>query len=171
MYRQVFFTINVSWLLQKATEPCIRWVILVLLYIYRSAFFSQVLQLYEEYVFTRNWTTSDFLKSTFMWWKSSRSRLVADDVINEQISLELWQTPCARLWHMTQRCPCRYCSYNSSFLSVLLSLGCYIFHSFLLVLNQTDKVAQWILHSYECISESDCVFELILPGSVSLWYH
>ncbi len=33
-----------------------------------------------------------FLKSTFMWWKSSRSRLVADDVINEQISLELWQT-------------------------------------------------------------------------------
>ncbi len=31
-----------------------------------------------------------FLKSTFMWWKSSRSRLVADDVINEQISLELW---------------------------------------------------------------------------------
>ncbi len=28
-----------------------------------------------------------FLKSTFMWWKSSRSRLVADDVINEQISL------------------------------------------------------------------------------------
>ncbi len=31
---------------------------------------------------TRGWTTSDFLKSTFMWWKSSRSRLVADDVIN-----------------------------------------------------------------------------------------
>ncbi len=30
-----------------------------------------------------------FLKSTFMWWKSSQSRLVADDVINEQISLEL----------------------------------------------------------------------------------
>ncbi len=30
---------------------------------------------------------SDFLKSTFMWWKSSR--LVADDVINEQISLNL----------------------------------------------------------------------------------
>ncbi len=44
---------------------------------------------------TRGWTTSDFLKSTFMWWKSSRSRLVANDVINEQISLELWQTPCA----------------------------------------------------------------------------
>ncbi len=33
-----------------------------------------------------------FLKSTFMWWKSVRSQLVADDVINEQISLELWQT-------------------------------------------------------------------------------
>ncbi len=31
-----------------------------------------------------------FLKSTVMWWKLSRSRLVADDVINEQISLELF---------------------------------------------------------------------------------
>ncbi len=51
-----------------------------------------------------------FLKSTFMWWKSSRSRLVADDVINEQISLELWQTPCAQLWNMTQRCQHDYCS-------------------------------------------------------------
>ncbi len=47
---------------------------------------------------TRGWTTSDFFKSTFMWWKSSRSRLVADDVINEQISLKLWQTPCAQLF-------------------------------------------------------------------------
>ncbi len=63
-----------------------------------------------------------FFKSTFMWWKSSRSRLVADDVINEQISLELWQTPCAQLWNMTQRCPHDYCSYNSLFLSVILSL-------------------------------------------------
>ncbi len=34
-----------------------------------------------------------FFKSTLMWWKSSR--LVIDDVINEQISLELWQAPCA----------------------------------------------------------------------------
>ncbi len=56
-------------------------------------------------VWSRGWTTSDFLKSTFMWWKSSRSWLVADDVINEQISLEMWLTPCAQLWtraaHMT----------------------------------------------------------------------
>ncbi len=77
-----------------------------------------------------------FLKSTFMWWKSSRSRLVADDVINEQISLELWQTPCAQLWNMTQRCPHDYCTYNSLFLSVLSSLGRYISHRFLLALNQ-----------------------------------
>ncbi len=33
---------------------------------------------------TRDWTTSDFFKLTFMRWKSSRSRLVADDIINEQ---------------------------------------------------------------------------------------
>ncbi len=46
----------------------------------------------------RGWTISDFFKSTFMWWKSSRSRLVAVDVINEQISLKLWQTPCAQLF-------------------------------------------------------------------------
>ncbi len=84
----------------------------------------------------KGWTTSDFLKSTFMWWKSSRSRLVADDIINEQISLELWQTPCVQLWNMTQRCPRDYCTYNSIFLSVLLSLGHYISHRFLLVLNQ-----------------------------------
>ncbi len=81
---------------------------------------------------TRGWTTSDFLKSTFMWWKSSRSRLVADDVINELISLELWQTPCAQLWNMTQRCPHDICTYNSLF----LSLGRYISHRLLLVLNQ-----------------------------------
>ncbi len=31
-----------------------------------------------------------FFKSTFMWWKSSLSRLVADDIINEQTSLELF---------------------------------------------------------------------------------
>ncbi len=71
------------------------------------------------WVHTRGWMTSDFLKSTFMWWKSSRSRLVADDIINEQISLELWQTPCAQLWNMRQRCPHDYCTYNSLFLSVL----------------------------------------------------
>ncbi len=64
---------------------------------------------------TRGWTTSDFLKSTFLWWKSSRRRLVADDIINEQISLELWQTTCIQLWHMTQHCPHGYCSYNSLF--------------------------------------------------------
>ncbi len=68
---------------------------------------------------TRGWTTSDFFKSTFMWWNSSRSWLVADDVFNEQISLELWQTTCAQLWNMTQCCPHDYCTYNSLFLSVL----------------------------------------------------
>ncbi len=69
-------------------------------------------------VCSRGWTTSEFLKSTFMWWKSSRSRLVADDVINEQISLELGQTLCAQLWNMTQRCPHDYCTYKSLFVSV-----------------------------------------------------
>ncbi len=39
-----------------------------------------------------------------MWWKSSASRLVADDVINEQINLELWQTQLClvhsyEIWH------------------------------------------------------------------------
>ncbi len=87
----------------------------------------------ERYQQNRGWTTSDFLKSAFMWWKLSRSRLVADDVINEQISLELWQTPCAHLWHTAKH---GYCSYNSLFLSVLSSLGRYISHRFLLVLNQ-----------------------------------
>ncbi len=49
-----------------------------------------------------SWTT--FLKSTFIWWKSSRSRLVADDVINEQISLELWLKHLVHryeIWHST----------------------------------------------------------------------
>ncbi len=41
--------------------------------------------------------------------------LKSDDVINEQISLEPWQTPCVQLWHMTQRCPHDYCTYNSLF--------------------------------------------------------
>ncbi len=72
----------------------------------------------EMFVQNRGWLLI-FLKSTFMWWKSSRSRLVADDVINEQISLEMWQTPCAQLWNMTQRCPYDYCIYNSLFWSVL----------------------------------------------------
>ncbi len=59
----------------------------------------------------------------FMWWKSSRSWLVADDVINELISLELWQTPCAQLWNMTQRCPHDYCTYNSLFFISSLVFG------------------------------------------------
>jgi len=50
---------------------------------------------------------------------SSQSRRVADDVINDQISLELWQTRCAQLWNMTQGFPHDYCTYNSLFLSVL----------------------------------------------------
>ncbi len=87
-------------------------------------------------VYIRGWTTSDFLKSTFKWWKSSRSRLVAYDVINEQISLELWLKHLVHSWHMTQRCPHSYCSYSSSFWSVLSSLGHYISHRFLLVRNQ-----------------------------------
>ncbi len=41
------------------------------------------------WVCIRGWTTCYFLKSTFMWWKSSQSRLSADDVINEQLSLQL----------------------------------------------------------------------------------
>ncbi len=39
-----------------------------------------------------------------MWWKSSRSRLVADDVINEQLSLELWQTPCVKFLFRNLSC-------------------------------------------------------------------
>ncbi len=80
-----------------------------------------------------------FLKLTFMWWKSSQSRLVTDDVINEQISLELWQTPCAQLWYMTQRCPHDYCTYNSLFLSVLSSLGRYISQIPACSKSDTDK--------------------------------
>ncbi len=75
-----------------------------------------------------------------------------DDIINEQISLELWQTPCAQLWHMTQHCPHDYCSFNCLFLSVLSSLGHYISHRFLLVLNQI---------------QIDSTVK-ILPGSISL---
>ncbi len=60
-------------------------------------------------------TTSDILKPTFMRWKSSRSRLVTDDVINEQISLELWQTTCAQLWNMTQGCPHDYAHITAYF--------------------------------------------------------
>ncbi len=48
---------------------------------------------------TRGWTTSDFFKSTFMWWKSSRSRLVADDVINEQSDKRLVHR--YEIWHST----------------------------------------------------------------------
>ncbi len=40
-----------------------------------------------------------------MWWKSSQSRLVTDDVINEQISLELRLVHSYEIWdsaaHMT----------------------------------------------------------------------
>ncbi len=119
--------------------------------------------------YTRGWTTSDFLKSTFMWWKSSRSQLVADDIINEQIRLELWQTPCAQLWNMTQRCTHDYCTYNSLFWSVLQSLGRYISRRFLLVLNQTQissTVKITFIWMNALVRAVAC--ELILPGSVSL---
>ncbi len=125
----------------------------VVIYIYIYCIYIYI------YIYIRGWTTSYFLKSTFMWWKLSRSRLVADDVINAQISLELRQTPCAQLWHMTQHCPHGYCSYNSLFLSVLSSLGHYISHRFLLVLNQiqissTVKITFIWMHKWE----SDCVW-------------
>ncbi len=100
-------------------------------------------------IYIRAWTISDFLKLTFMWWKSSRSRIVADDIINEQISLELWQTPCAQLWNMSQCCPHDYCTYNSLFLSVLSSLCRYISHRFLLVLNQIQMSSTVKINSYE----------------------
>ncbi len=106
-----------------------------------------VTQYFCLYSVCRGWTTSDFLKLTFKWWKSSRSQLVADDVINEQISLELWLKHLVQSWHMTQCCPHGYCSYSSSFWSVLSSLGRYISHRFLLVLNQI----QIKLHSKDYI--------------------
>ncbi len=91
-----------------------------------SSFWNETaLQSFQPH--SRGWTTSYFLKSTFMWWKLSRSRLVADDVINAQISLELRQTPCAQLWHMTAHCPHGYCSYNSLFLYQFFHLWVVIF--------------------------------------------
>ncbi len=64
----------------------VSFILIVFIIIYRY------LKLIYIYIYMWSWTT--FLKSTFMWWKSSRSRLVADDVINEQISLEaVTQTP------------------------------------------------------------------------------
>ncbi len=54
------------------------------------------------------------------------------------------------------------------FLSVLSSLGRYISHRFLLILNQIQISSTVKIHMNECISESDRVCELILSGSISL---
>ncbi len=89
------------------------------------------MQSFARCVGARGWTTYNYLKSTFVRWKSSRSWLVAYEILNEQLSLELWQTLCAQLWNMTQHWPHRYCIYNSLFWSVLSSLGRYISHRFL----------------------------------------
>ncbi len=55
----------------------------------------------KQYVHTRGWTTSVFLKSTFMWWKWSQSRLVADDVINEHKSGAVTNTLCTAMKYDT----------------------------------------------------------------------
>ncbi len=69
--------------------------------------------------------------------RASRGNLARTPGTNEQMSLVTkWLKHLAQNWHMTQRCPHGYCSYSSSFWSVLLSLGRYISHRFLLVLNQ-----------------------------------
>ncbi len=84
------------------------------------------------------------------------------------MSLELWVKHLVQSRHMTQRCPHGYCSYSSSFWSVLLSLGRYISHRFLLVLNQIQiKLhSKDYIHMNALVREQLC--EFILPGSISL---
>ncbi len=67
---------------------------------------------------------------------------------------------------MTQRCPHDYCTYNSLFVSVLYSLGRYISQIPARSKSDTDKLySKDYIHMNECISESNCVCELI----VKLW--